>query len=539
MQGSAEEREVLYRNAKSVMSLWLSKLTDIYDLFFPYRNDIYYHTEAESRQNEIFDETAMVSGRQFANNLQSILMPAFQRWITLVPGKALQEHAAISPDDMKEIESKLQKDTEILFDYINGSNFSQVINEAFQDLTIGTGFIQINEGTLSDPLKFNSIPIGKIITSEGLNGRLENYWREWEVPLRDVKNIWKDIKIPEKHSFSLKNNPDNIVRLIEGCVHYPNNEYDKRYLYYVRFEDTTTDAYKKWMSLSPFVGFRYDKAPGDTLGVGVAQYAYPAAKVLNTMVALDLKSFKFRAFPAYIDASGRSLNPNTARIEPGSLIVVSPDFGGRSSPIQPIPVGGDPRFAQITIQNQQQKIRDIMMAEPLGDITKIPTKTATEMSIRQNNYIRKNAAAASRLAVELIKPIVDRCIEILRNKGLIKDISTSSGIFRMGSHNKVVSIRYKSPIISLQDSKDVNKLVQWTQLMMQTYGPQGTLASIERYNVPYWVAEKLGVDLELIKSSTEFQNDAEQAAQTMMKLQQASQGSGQQDAQAQQGQMPQ
>lgn len=521
---SAIIRHKRYTSAKSTMDLWLSRLTDIYDLFFPYRNDIYYKAEASSRQNQIFDETGMMSAKQFASNLQSILMPSFQRWIELIPGKAISEHSAFkeNPDELKKIKEKLQQDTEILFDYLDSSDFSNSIAEAFQDLTVGTGFLQINEGSIEEPFIFKSIPIGKIIASEGSDGRLQNFWREWEIPLIDILQKWPLLKMPSRYNSRLKETPYEKVKLIEGCLYYPSNPFDSKYFYYVRFVEDPVDVYKQWMSFSPFIGFRYEKAPGETLGIGVAQYAYPAVRVLNAMTRLDLKSFKFRAFPAYVDASGRSLNPNTARIEPGALIVVSPDFGSRS-PIQPIPVGGDPRFSQLSIQLKQQRVKEIMMAEPLGEISQVPTKTATEIAIRQRNYIQRNAAAASRLAVELIKPIIDRCIEILRKKALITDIQTSVGVFRLGTKNKIVSIHYKSPVISLQDSKDVAKLTQWAQLMLQLYGVDNTLMAVEKYKVPYYVAEKLGVDLELVKGSEEFEGEAQQAAQTMMQLQQAQQ----------------
>ena len=516
-QESVEIRQTRYSSAKQTMDLWLSRLTDIYDLFFPYRNDIFYKTEAQPRQNQVFDTTGMQSARQFASNLQSILMPSFQRWIDLVPGKVLENHASIEENELKKIKEKLQEDTEILFDYLNASNFSTAIGESFQDLTIGTGFLQITEGTLDDPFKFNSIPIGKIITSEGKDGKLSNFWRKWNISLQEVLQKWPDLKLPSKYKQVLKTNPYEKVKIIEGCLEYPDNKYEERYFYYVSFEDSSIDVYQRWMSFSPFIGFRYDKAPGETLGIGVAQYAYPAVRVLNVMSQLDLKAFKFIAFPAYTDASGRSLNPHTAVVEPGSLIVISPEFGNRS-PIQPIPVGGQPRFAQLSIQLKQQTVKNIMMAEPLGNISEAPTKTATEIAIRQRNYIQRNASAASRLAVELIKPIIDRCIEILRKKGLIQDIQTSVEVFRIGTKNKIVSIHYKSPVISLQDSKDVSKMMQWAQLMLGLYGVDNTLMAIEKYKVPVWVAEKLGVELEMIKGDKEFESDSIATAQAMAQL---------------------
>lgn len=524
---TAKERLKRYERAKAVMDLWHGRNKEVYRYFFPYRDDIYVTTEGEWKQNAIFDETGQISGRQFANKLQDILMPPFQRWIELQAGDVIKGHKALSEDEKEKIDEKLQKDTEILFKYITESNFALSVNESFQDLTVGTGFIQISEGDLTHPLHFSAVSIGKITTSEGIEGRLDNFWREWEIPIEDIQVKWPDASLPA--NLTKSRDKQNKVCLVEGCIKYNENDDDHKYFYYVQLKEKNIDIVKRWKPFNPFTGFRYDKAPGQTLGMGVATYALPAVKMLNKMAELDIKAFKYRAFPAYIDASGRALNPNTARIEPGSLIVVNPEFAS-APPIQPIPVGGNPQFAKLDMQLIRDRIREMMMVEPLGDVNQTPSKTATEMSIRQQNYIRKNAAAASRLAVELIEPLVTKSLEILRKKGLIQDIQTSAGIFRIGIKDKVVSLNYKSPIISLQESKDVQTFTNWVTLIMEMYGQQGAMASMERFQVPEWVAEKLGVDLTLIKNDKEFESEVVGAAQKVAQYQQQQQQQQQQVA---------
>jgi hypothetical protein len=526
-----KKRQERYDSAKRVMDLWRSTLEDAYDYCFPYRNDIDMEEEGQTTTSDIWDETAVISAHQFANNLQYIMMPPFQRWIQLEAGEVIAQHTGLSDEDRKQINEKLQKDTEILFQYLDASNFHSVLNETFQDLAIGTGFIQINEGDLAHPLKFSSISIGKVAVAESENGRLENVWRKWNITLREIQEKWPDAKLPASVVQTMSNNPEAKKCLIEGCLYYPENKPEERYFYYVMLKENHEDIYVDWMESSPFVVYRYSKAPSETLGIGVIQYALPAIKTVNKMAELDLRAFKFRAFPAYIDASGRSINPNTARIEPGSLIPVSPDFASRM-PIQPLAAGGDPRFAALAIEQKQQMIREIMLAEPLGDITDTPTKTATEISIRQRNYIQRNTASAARLAVECIKPIIERCLYILRKKGLIQDITTAVGVFAMEVKDKTVNINYKTPIGSLQDNQDVQSLMNWMQVVGQIYGQAGAVMALERYEIPQWVATKLGMDLDLVKDAKEFEKNVEEAGAQAQQLQQAM-GQAQQQMQQQ------
>jgi hypothetical protein len=515
----SKKRLKRYQQAKNVMDLWRSTLEEAYKYCFPYREDLSMKEEGQTTTSEVWDETALIAAQQFANNLQYIMMPPFQRWIQLEAGELIENHGALSDEDRKAINEKLQRDTAIIFQYLDQSNFHIALNETFQDLCIGTGFLQISEGSLAHPLKFNSISIGKVVVSESVNGRLEDFWRMWDIPLREIKIKWPDARLPAALERDLSKNQEIKVKLIEGCIYHPENKPENQFFYYVMLEERNVDIYIDWLESSPFVGYRYSKAPNETLGIGVAQYALPAIRMVNKMSELDISAFKFRAFPAYIDASGRSVNPNTARIEPGSLIVVSPDFSGKP-PIMPLASGGDPRFAALAIQQKQQVIKEIMLAEPLGNISQTPTKTATEISIRQQNYIQKNTAAAARLAVECIKPIIERCLHILRKKGLIRDINTSVGIFQTSVKDKTVRINYKTPIGALQDNTDIKNLLNFVQVLSPIYGQAGAVMTLEKYKIPTWVAQKLGLDLELVVNESEFENNVKVAAKAAQLLNQ-------------------
>jgi hypothetical protein len=165
-----------------------------------------------------------------------------------------------------------------------------------------------------------------------------------------------------------------------------------------------------------------------------------------------------------------------------------------SLPVQKIDMGGNPQFAQLSIESLQAQVKDIMYADPLQPPGKGPDQTATEVSIRQQNWLRKNAASFGRLTNELLDPVIDKVLAILNNKGIIPPIVID---------NKRITIKYQSPLIDLQDAADVQHLQQWTQTMQGMYGPYALLAQ-NPPKVVEWLAEKMKVDPNLIQNESQI-----------------------------------
>jgi len=489
-----------YEQSKSNMELWRGRLSEIYKYFFPPKDKFYDRTEGQSVTNPIWDSTGQLSATNFANFLQQTLMPPYERWIELSIGSAFTSNDNFSKQEKEDINKKLQNDTELLFEYLDQSNFVLAVSESFQDLVCGTGVILVQEGTLSRPLDFTSVPIANLVVSNNAGDYIQDYWRRWEIKPSEIKDKWPLSEI----SIDSKTSKESKIFMVEGCIYFPENEDNKKYFYYLQLEEEKTLILKKWYSYSPFVGFRYSKISGETLGRGLAEIALPYVKVLNKMVEYELQGAKFRAYPAYIDMSGRSLNPYTTKILPGSLTPIR--WNGVGDPIRPIPPGGDPNFAQLSIQNLRRMINEILYSDPLGNIEQTPNKTATEISIRQQNFLKRSGNASARLARECILPLVENAIIILRNKGILKNIETSQGDFEYSVSKNHIKIEYKAPLMSLQNKNDLQRLLQWSEIVAQLESIKqiGWMMNVEQ--IPLYVAEKLDVNLNLIKNETEVKN---------------------------------
>lgn len=484
IEETPRQRHKRYTEARSRAQRWFSLWDSAYTYTLPLKNNFQVkRTPGEPRHNEIFDATAIEGLQGFANNMQSILMPPLRRWATFAPGTAVKE------EDQNTVKKNLSAINDKFFAAITQSNLALTINETFQELGIGTGVLLLNEGTDDDPLIFTAIPLTDVVVEEGENHKLENFWRLWEEPARLIKRRWPDATLTTELDTKVKNSPDKPVKLIEGTIFYPNNPEDKRYLYYVQTANGVTDIFTEWRDFSPWIGFRFSRAPGETFGRGPVLQALPFIKQLNKTVELVLLGAQYRITPPFLVASSGAMNPYTINILPGSQIAVDATAtlaGGL--PIQTLEYGGDINFTEAWIERLQAQIRDILFANPLGPVTG-PQMTATEVSIRQQEAIKKIGAAFGRLLVELLEPIIQKSLKILQKKGLIPGIKLN---------NTEISIRYESPLAQLQNQEDMRAVEQWVAFLLQTYGNPEGLAPVQFDILPQWAAEKLNVPSKLV-----------------------------------------
>ncbi len=478
-----------YEKAQSRMLQWESILEDAYRYSVPNKSEFHTVTEGETKVNYIFDSTAILGTQSFASNLQSILMPPFRRWAKLIPGEEVTENQKQS------VEKELQGINNILFRFLDQSNFALSVNESLQDLAIGTGILIFNEGPTENPFQFTSIPISRVAFEEGANNELENFWRRLEIPVRQLQRLWPTAKLTPSLQRQLESAPETTVEIVEGTILYPQNEEDSRYFYYISDSTTKTDLFSEFREFTPWIGFRFSKAPGEIVGRGPVLTALPDIRTVNKMREYVLRAAKFQAFPVYIAASTSVLNPYNLVIEPGSIIPIEAQFAG-SNPIAPLPTAGNVQIAFAEIQALQATIREILFADPLPP-TQTPTQSATEISIRQQNWIRKSGSSFGRLTVELLAPIIKTALTILRRKGLIGDIKVDG---------KRISLQYESPLLDIQSQEDVQRAQEWLQIMQATYG-QFAILAFQPAEYPAWAAEKMNVDLKLVKSPAQIGDD--------------------------------
>jgi hypothetical protein len=120
---------------------------------------------------------------------------------------------------------------------------------------------------------------------------------------------------------------------------------------------------------------------------------------------------------------------------------------------------------------------------------------------------RQIGAAFGRLQAELVNPVLQRVIYILKKQGRIK-IPVVNG--------REIKIRSSSPLAQAQHQQDVATIDRFLGMMQMRVGPELLNILVKQDEVAKFIAGKLGVPEELIRSEEEMQ----QAAMQLQQLQQ-------------------
>lgn len=466
----------------------------------PQRNSFTNQGRGTSRTGQVFDSTAQIAMQKFASNLQSSLVPPAKKWINLVSGNKIpsEEHDLIN--------KALEEVKNIFFNYIHMSNFDTQIAESFLDLAVGTGALLVLKGTPDQPLRFISVPLSQLYLEEGAFGEINTAFRKHKMAVRTIHETWPDAMLSNSLKVLLEESPDTEIELIESTIpskiskYNPFAERDEDvdgYIYSVTYAKDKMDLVVREQESSPWVIFRYSTMPGEIYGRGPLLTALPDIKTLNKTKELVLKNASLAVAGAYTVADDGVINVNNVKIRPGSLIPVGSNGGVNGPTLLPLPRSGDFNIAELIVDDLQKSINDALFADPLGKINS-PTKSATEIAIRQQELVKRIGSSFGRLQFELLGPLVQRVLYVLEEQGLL-DLNP----FRVGAEG--ISIEYVSPLAMAQDQEELMGIMQYVEFVSKHFGSSHPILQLKAGKIAEKVAEFLGVSPQVSVSAMELE----------------------------------
>jgi len=275
-----------YRAARERRSVWESHWQECYDHALPngrpFRGT---GTPGERRVDRLFDGTAPDAVEQLAASLLSELTPPWSRWFGFQPGPALTgaERDRVAP--------MLDRAAGIVQAHVDRSNFAVEVHQAFLDLvTVGTACLLMEEAVpgSASSLRFTAVPLAEAVLEEGPDGRLDGTFRRSEATMAQILHRFPTAELPDAVSRRGVEEPDARFPLVEAVL--PDGA---AYRWAVVLDSGLADP--SWLAQgrfaqSPFVNFRWLKAPGETYGRSPVMKALPDIKTANKVVELVLKN---------------------------------------------------------------------------------------------------------------------------------------------------------------------------------------------------------------------------------------------------------
>lgn len=476
-----------YERAKSKRENFVPLFEECYEYSLPQRESFYHETIGQRRDDKIFDETAVVGVQEFASRLQSGLVPNFARWADLTAG------SEVPKEDREDINNELDEVTEYVFEVIQNSNFAQEVHESFMDLAVGTGVLVCEEGDAVQPVSFSAIPLPHVILDTGPDDKIDHVYRERKgIRFDQLPILYPKAQLNPQLQSMMTNSADKTTTVLELICRDYSVKNEEAYLSYAFCMTTNTVIYTKAMKgigSNPFICFRWSKCAGEVYGRGPLINALSAIKTTNLTVELILENAQMAISGVYQMEDDGVINPDTINLVPGSIIPKAMGSAG----LQPIQAAGDFNVAQLILSDMRLNIKRALYNDMLGNPDRTPA-SATEVAERMADLSRRIGSAFGRLQAELVQPVLQRVIYILKKQGRI-EVPTVNG--------REVKVKSVSPLAQAQANQDISSIARFLELVNGTFGPEMTMVLINSEETAAHLAKKFGVPDSLIRDEEE------------------------------------
>lgn len=484
-----EKLVVRYQKASEKKSNWEEHWRECYEYAFPQRENVSSEGLSENygaKNNlHLYDGTAPDAVDQLASSLLAELTPAWAKWFGLKSGNELTE------SEKTQVAPILEKTTDVMLQNFEHSNFAVEIHQCYLDLvTAGTACLMFEEAPLGEAsaFRFYAVPLREIAIEESAAGKIDTTFRCSRINLGGIRERFPESEVPADFLKKSEDEPDYKVRLIEAVTPRNGNcgacGYD-----YTAFIWDSDVGYNSGFILregvfetSPFINFRWLKAPGEIYGRSPVMKALPDIKTANKVVELILKNASISVTGIWQADDDGVLNPANIKLVPGAIIPKAVGSKGLTALEAP----GKFDVSQLVLEDLRKRINHALLADRLAEIN-TPSMTATEVLERSAEIARILGASFGRLQSELLTPLLKRAFCILRRRGDVMNFDLDG---------KIVDLQYKSPLAMSQARKDVSNVTEWiTQAAM--LGADGQ-AAVNMFEAAKWLGHTLNVPASLI-----------------------------------------
>ena len=493
---------------KSQRQNWESHWQEVADYMQPRKADVTKsRSKGDKRTELIFDSSPLQSVELLAASLHGMLTNPSTPWFSL----RFKEDEMENEDEAKEW---LESATETMYAAFNKSNFQQEIFELYHDLiTFGTAAMFIEEDD-EDILKFSTRHINEMYIAENEKGRIDTVFRKFKLSARAAIQKFGDVS--SSIAITAKKDPYEEVEILHAV--YPRTDFDPKkqdksnmpfesvYLEAGTGEELSVSGFREF----PFVVPRYLKASHEIYGRSPAMTALPDVKMLNEMSKTTIKSAQKQVDPPLLVPDDGFILP--VRTVPGGLNFYR---AGTRDRIEPLNIGANTPLGLNMEEQRRDSIRNAFYVNQLM-MQSGPQMTATEVIQRNEEKMRLLGPVLGRLQSELLKPLIDRAFSLLIRKDLFGPIPE----FLSGQD---IEIEYVSPLAKAQKSAELQSIMRGIEIMGQLSNVAPVFDHLNMDKLVKHLMDIVGVPQKVLKSSSELQDEREQAQQQQAQQQQMNQ----------------
>lgn len=455
-------------------------------------------SNARTNQAQLLDSTGTDAGRTLASALMAGLTPSNSRWPLLdVPEPSDEERRV------------LDECADIMWENIHASNFDAVGFDCMLDVVAAGMFPMFVDEAPGGGYRFEEWSLANTYFAASTpGGIIDTSYNEFPLSAEQAVNDYGVEMVSEKvRKFVTDGKPDEIVQMVR-CV-YPRPRPHGRLtrnlpIASVHIEqDSKKVVRESGYHEQPLGVPRWAQIPGSVYAFGPMKEALPDLKTLNKVVRYDLANMDLAISGMWGAVDDGVLNPRSVRVGPRKVIVMS-----AKDNFFPLKPGGDFNVAALEIERLQRSIRRVLMADQLELNKDRPQMTLGEFQGRVDVLRMLLGPVYGRMQSEYLQWLVTRCFGIGYRAGIFPP-------FPRSLMNKVISVKYNSPIARAQKGADVAAMDRY-EATLGAHAEAGLTDALDGYN---WDearrhrAELLGVPADLIPDQDEIDERREQKAE--------------------------
>jgi hypothetical protein len=488
---------------------WETHWQEVADYMQPRKADVTRtRSKGDKRTELIFDSSPIQAVELLAASLHGMLTNPSTPWFSL-----RFKNSELEMED--EAKLWLENATDVMYTAFSRSNFQQEIFELYHDLiTFGTAAMFIQEDN-EDVLKFSTRHINEIFIAEDDKGRIDTVYRKFKLSARAAMQQF-GTKVSTDIQAQAKKDPYNEVEILH--VVYPRSDFNPNlkdtenmpfesvYIEMKNGNELSVSGFQEF----PFVVPRYLKASHEIYGRSPAMTALPDVKMLNEMSKTTIKAAQKQVDPPLLVPDDGFLLP--VRTVPGGLNFYR---SGTRDRIEPLNIGANNPLGLNMEEQRRTAIRNVFYVDQLL-MQQGPQMTATEVIQRNEEKMRLLGPVLGRLQSELLKPMIDRCFNILFRR----EQFAPAPEFLSGQD---IEIEYVSPLAKAQKSSELSSITRGIEILGSLANVAPVFDYINFDALVKHVADLVGVPQKVLKLQSQVNSEREQAAQQQQQMAQMQQ----------------
>ena len=415
----------------------------------------------------LYDATAADAAEQLAASLLAELTPPFERWVGFEPGR---DAAADSAGVLEEAAATVQG-------HLDRSAFAVEMHQALLDLVVlGTGCLLFEESALgrASAFRFTAVPLMEAVLEEGPEGRLDRVWRRRALGPAQLR-----ARFPRAPALA----GEGPFGVVEAVMPEPGGGYGYRAVLEGGGGRAAQSLAEGRFAVSPFVCFRWLKAPGEVYGRSPVMKALPDIKTADKVVELILKNASIAATGIWQADDDGVLDPAAVELVPGAVMPKAVGSAG----LTPLAAPGRFDVSQLVLEDLRKRIRHALLADRLAAPAS-PAMTATEVLERAAETARLLGATYGRLEAELLTPLIERALAILVRRGEVPAFALDG---------REAGLRFRSPLAQAAGRREAGAALTWLGAVAGL-GPEA-LAAVDIGRAARWLGARLGVPPALLE----------------------------------------